>query len=173
MNKILLEMTLYQLNRSTQNGFDDKRKNKAPRMRLSNMKYTPSSTNNKTNLTVTADCVSGDSGNHYQPVIVFNTVVLEPENTSTNTTVPASTGEDININTYSLASSDVKVRCDCLDFYWRFTNFNFKQKALQGNPNPPYVKKTNRPPVNPLSKPGICKHIYELLKTVVPSAYNH
>lgn len=174
MDLILLELTLYQLNRSTQNGFDDKRKGRAPRMNLTNVRYTPTMENGKQGLTVNSDCISGDSGNHYQQVIVFQKVTLLPEDGPNARTFETSDGKQIHVDNYSLQSADVKVRCNCLDFYWRFTNFNFKQRALQGDPNPPYVRKTqNRPPANPMQKPGICKHIYQLLKTVVPDAYNH
>lgn len=170
---ILLEVTLYQLNRSTQNGFDDQRKQKSPRMQLTDIQYTPTNEKGKQGLIVKSHCISGDSGNHYDQVIQFNKVVYEDEDTPQNTTVPTAGGQTAHINTESLANSDVKVRCTCLDFYWRFANFDFKQKALMGDPNPPYVRKTNRPPVNPLQKAGICKHIYALLQKVVPSAFNH
>lgn len=173
MNQILLELTLYQLNRSTQNGFDDKRKQRAPRMNLINVRYTPTQEGGVQGLTVNSDCVSGDSGNHYSQVIVFKKIKLLPEDTPEARTFETSDGKMVHVDNYSLQSSDVKVRCNCLDFYWRFTNFDFKHKALQGDPNPPYVKRTNRPPVNPMQKPGICKHIYQLLKTVSPDAYQH
>jgi hypothetical protein len=173
MDLILLELTLYQLNRSTQNGFDAKRKQAAPRMNLTNVKYTPTMENGKQGLTVTSDCISGDSGNHYKQVIVFQKVKLLPEDSPQARTFEGPDGQPFHVDNYSLQAADVKVRCNCLDFYWRFTNFNFKQRALQGDPNPPYVRKTNRPPVNPMQKPGICKHIYQLLKTVVPDAYQY
>jgi hypothetical protein len=33
---------------------------------------------------------------------------------------------------------------------------------LEGNPPPPYIKKTNRPPVNPKKSLGGCKHLIAL-----------
>jgi hypothetical protein len=53
----------------------------------------------------------------------------------------------------------VKVRCDCSDFRWRFAYYDAKINALYGAAPPPYVKKSNRPPVNPKGIPGVCKHI--------------
>jgi hypothetical protein len=53
----------------------------------------------------------------------------------------------------------VKVRCDCSDFRWRFAYYNAKHGALYGVAPPPYVKKSDRPPVNPRELPGMCKHL--------------
>lgn len=57
---------------------------------------------------------------------------------------------------------NVKVSCSCLDFHYRFAVWDHKAKALVGNPPPPYVKKTDRPPVNPNKTPGVCKHLMAL-----------
>jgi hypothetical protein len=60
--------------------------------------------------------------------------------------------------------SEVKVRCDCPDFRWRFAWYNDKQKALYGVRPPPYKRKTDRPPVNPRQLPGMCKHLFSMVK---------
>lgn len=170
---LLLEMTLYQLNRSVQNQFGDKRQGKSPRMNLTDVKYSLTSEGGKTGIMVTSHCISGDSGNHYDQVFMFNKIVLDEEDTPENMTVKTTDGKDIHVNYRGLANSDVKVRCTCLDFYWRFAVYNFNKKALYGDRPPPYIKKTSRPPVNPMQKPGVCKHIYKLLNTVLPPQYRH
>lgn len=58
-----------------------------------------------------------------------------------------------------LEERDVKVSCNCKDFYWRFAYWNAENDTLLGPRPRPYTKLTNRPPVNPTKTPGICKHI--------------
>lgn len=59
-------------------------------------------------------------------------------------------------------SSDVKVRCTCEDFRWRFASYNHSDNSLQGDPPEAYAKKTDRPSVNPGNTPGVCKHLIKL-----------
>jgi hypothetical protein len=55
------------------------------------------------------------------------------------------------------------VRCSCPDFYFTWSYWNFKNKALFGNLPKKYVRKTTtRPERNPKHVPGICKHIFQL-----------
>jgi hypothetical protein len=60
--------------------------------------------------------------------------------------------------------TEVKVRCDCPDFRWRFAWYNDQKEALYGLRPPPYRRKTNRPPVNPRHLPGMCKHLMNVVK---------
>lgn len=53
----------------------------------------------------------------------------------------------------------VKVRCTCLDFYWRFAYYDKKDSSLFGQGPKPYVKKTDRKPGNINKVPGLCKHL--------------
>lgn len=103
------------------------------------------------------------SGKKYDTVIVFNDVDYEKENTNRNITFTAVDGEEYHVLPINLRRHTVRVACNCLDFYWRFALWNFANGSLEGEKPKPYVKKTNRPPVNPEHKPGICKH---LIKTV-------
>ena len=60
-------------------------------------------------------------------------------------------------------SSEVRVSCSCLDFYYRFAVWNSKDSSLLGNPPPPYVNKTDGgKPRNPNQVPGMCKHLMAL-----------
>lgn len=58
--------------------------------------------------------------------------------------------------------NDVKVRCTCLDFHYRFAIWNHKNGTLLGEPPDPYVKKTDRAPVNPDKVAGVCIHLYKI-----------
>jgi hypothetical protein len=67
--------------------------------------------------------------------------------------------------------SECTCRCSCADFEYRLAPWNFKNKALFGSPPKKYVKKTNRPPVNPGMYPGICKHIFQFQSLLHDKGY--
>ena len=159
---LLLEMTLYQLDRSTTNAFGPERQVRSNRIQVNQIQFTPVQAAGNTQLNVVAK-IRGTTGNPYESTIVFKRVKLEDQDLPTNITVKSTGGQDLHINAASLNSTDVQVRCTCLDFYYRFALWNHRKKSLYGDPPDPYVKTTNRPPVNPTQKPGVCKHIYKLM----------
>jgi hypothetical protein len=77
--------------------------------------------------------------------------------------IKATTGEEVTIVPIKLRDNIVRVRCDCLDFYYRFAPWNFSNDDIYGPKPKPYVRKTNHyPPANPSRSPGICKHVMKL-----------
>lgn len=116
-------------------------------------------------LHVKASTVS--NGHAYNQAIQFQRVFFDPTDTPENATFKASDGEDYHIRPLDLAAHNVKVRCNCLDFHFRFANYNAEDKSLVGKPPPPYQRKTlNRPPVNPDQVPGMCKHLLKVVQTL-------
>lgn len=88
-------------------------------------------------------------------------VVTEADQT---VTFKASDGKDYHIQPIDLSDNIVRVRCDCLDFYFRFAPWDFSNDDLFGPKPKPYVRKTTHyPPVNPTRSPGICKHVMKLV----------
>lgn len=86
--------------------------------------------------------------------------VTEQQNT---VKIKATTGEEVTIVPIQLRDNVVRVRCDCLDFYYRFAPWNFSNDDIYGPKPKPYVRKTNHyPPANPSRSPGICKHVMKL-----------
>jgi hypothetical protein len=86
--------------------------------------------------------------------------VTEQQNT---VRIKATTGEEVTIVPINLRDNIVRVRCDCLDFYYRFAPWNFSNDDIYGPKPKPYVRKTNHyPPANPSRSPGICKHVMKL-----------
>ena len=78
-------------------------------------------------------------------------------------TFNATTGEEVSMQPINLTNNIVRVRCDCLDFYYRFAPWNFSNDDIYGPKPKPYVRKTNHyPPANPSRSPGICKHVMKL-----------
>lgn len=104
------------------------------------------------------------SGNkEYHPIILFNNVIYEQEDQPTNVSFEAANNEEYHILPIQLSQSNALVRCDCLDFYFRFAYWNASKNSLYGGPIPPYQRKTQtHAPANPEKTPGMCKH---LLKT--------
>lgn len=104
------------------------------------------------------------NGNQYQQALQFQRVAFEPQDTESNATFKASDGEDYHVQPLRLIGHNVKVRCNCMDFHYRFANYNAQDKSLVGKPPPLYQRKTNRPPVNPDQVPGMCKHLLKLVE---------
>ena len=95
--------------------------------------------------------------------MVFDGVIYDDADQADNTSFTGSDGEEHHIEPINLSRNNVKVACNCLDFYWRFSTWNHGANSLNGNPPPPYQKKNpNRPPVNPQRRPGVCKHILKM-----------
>lgn len=108
---------------------------------------------------------SSQSGGHaYEQKMQFTQVQFEPADSPNNVTVKAMTGQDAHMKPISLSSHNCKVKCTCLDFYYRFATHNAGDNSLVGRAPPPYQKKTNRPPVNPGQVPGMCKHLLKLVQ---------
>ena len=103
----------------------------------------------------------------YKPMLFFNEIQYEEENSNENATFKGTDNKDYHIQPIDLSDNVVRVRCDCLDFYFRFAPWDFSNDALFGPKPKPYVRKTNtRPPVNPTKSPGICKHVMKLALTL-------
>lgn len=117
------------------------------------------------NLLIKGQARSGTRTNiYYKPMLFFNQVQYEKEPDNTTITFKASDGNDYHIHPIDLSDNIVRVRCDCLDFYFRFAPWDFSNDDLYGPKPKPYVRKTTtRPSVNPTRAPGICKHVMKLV----------
>ena len=111
---------------------------------------------------------SGESGKTYHPILMFQNVVYEEQDAETNVSFTGHDGQEHHIQPISLANNNVKVRCDCLDFYHRFFPYNNRDKSLYGNVPRPYVRKTaDHAPANPQQKPGVCKHLLAAAEALI------
>ena len=107
---------------------------------------------------------SMSNGHQYAQALQFVRVNFESEDTDSNSTFKASDGTDYHIQPLDLSDINVKVRCSCLDFRFRFADYNSQDKSLVGRAPPLYQRKTTtRPPVNPTGVPGMCKHLLKLV----------
>lgn len=113
-------------------------------------------------LQVRAEVSSNNS--KYSPSVSFEGVVFDDSDQPDNITFTGVDNKEYHINSIELNSLNVKVKCNCLDFYYRFAPFNNNDGSLLGNPPPPYQRKTDtRPPANIQKTPGVCKHIMKVI----------
>lgn len=65
---------------------------------------------------------------------------------------------------------DIRLRCSCPDFRWRFSWEDLEVKALYGPKAPPYTPpnpERYRGPANPSGLPGLCKHTMATALTLI------
>lgn len=156
------ESTYQDLETGVQRGFPDTRKRQKATgpVSITQLSYLPYVGDGV--LRVESIAMSG--GNKYQPIIQFRGVEFQQEDLPTNATVKAADNNEYHIQPIPLAGSNVKVHCNCLDFYWRFSPYNAGDESLVGKPRPPYNAQGNRPPANPSETPGVCKHLIKLVE---------
>lgn len=115
-------------------------------------------------LQVRAACRSNQ--HNYNPIIQFLNVTFDQVDTNDNITFTGQDGQDYHVQPVTLDTSRVKVRCNCLDFYYRFAQTNSGDGSLVGRPPALYqrVPGSTRPPVNPQNVPGICRHLIKVVR---------
>lgn len=112
--------------------------------------------------------VKGET-NIYNVVIQFDNVVFEKIETPKNVEVKGVDNKQYFIKPIQLSTNNAKVFCSCLDFKWRFSLWNLRNNSLYGQPPQSYKNKSERPPVNPLRVPGVCKHLIKTVETLQES----
>jgi hypothetical protein len=98
----------------------------------------------------------------YSPVIVFKRVRYGDSEGPRIVPLAASDGKDYFLERLSAEDTDVLVRCNCQDFYWRFNYFNHLDKSLQGRKRKKYEAIYNPGSANPQAQPGLCKHLMKM-----------
>lgn len=111
--------------------------------------------------------ISNSNGNQYKQALQFTQVTFANQDSPNVVTFQAADGQDAHAEPITLATHNVKCRCNCMDFHFRFANYNSADKSLVGRPPPLYQRRTDtRPPVNPMQVPGMCKHLLKLVSTL-------
>lgn len=112
--------------------------------------------------TLEARGTANSNGNTYQPIIYFEGVEYQEEDTPQNVTFTGADSQEHHIMPIALRANNAKVRCTCLDFRWRFSVQNQANDTLYGPGPGLYQKTSNRAPNNPKNVPGLCKHLLKL-----------
>lgn len=99
--------------------------------------------------------------NQYSPIMLFKGVNYNKNDAK----LMASDGKIYDLEKLSFETTDVLLRCNCEDFFWRFNFTNHTDKSLYGTKRKKYESKGGAP-ANPLKKPGMCKHIMKLYQSL-------
>jgi hypothetical protein len=158
--EMLLELSLSNLKNNVNRAFGPERNQKAPKTRVTNYQAIPS-VQDKTLLLKFK--VSGETS-PYAVEVRFLNVKYGQEGDGLSSIV-AMDGNTYYFKQFTQSQTQAKVKCNCLDFYYRFSVWNHGKNSLEGDPPPPYVRKTDyMPPVNPTKTPGLCKHIMKVME---------
>jgi hypothetical protein len=145
---VLLEASITDLTNSSNRAFPS-RSDDASNVRIVKRQY---SKYDSDKLLLTATC--GGETDNYETSIMFEGVQFTDPNNAESITVGGISilpiGNDV----------QVKVRCNCLDYYWTFAWQNSGENALIGDPPPPYQNYSGQR--NPTNAIGMCKHLFKL-----------
>lgn len=161
-HQLLLELTYNQLIAQTKRGAtikDSPREQNANKVQVHEVNLLPSLQEK----TLTAKSRTKSKDKFYETIIVFSGVQYFTEGGHGRQQIQATDGSTYFIDPIRPYKSNVKVRCTCLDFYFRFSVWDQRDGALTGDAPEPYRRKTDTyPPVNPQKVSGLCKHIIKL-----------
>jgi len=113
--------------------------------------------------------ISSDHSKLYRTQIVFEGIQSAESLDHIHKIPFSSKGHGIDFYLSELnVNSRIRTRCQCDDYYFMWSYWNSREKALLG-PHKPYVRVpgSNRPPVNPDESPGLCKHLLVLIKKLM------
>ncbi len=163
-HKIILELTYNQLASQTKNAEtirDSPREQNSNRVQIQEVNLIPSVQNK----TLTARARTKSKEKYYDTQIVFYGVDYHNEGGHGRQEFQGADGTSYFIDPIRPYKSKVKVRCSCLDFYFRFSVWDHRDDALTGEPPESYQRRTDTyPPVNPQKVSGLCKHIMGLTR---------
>jgi hypothetical protein len=94
----------------------------------------------------------------YDCIILFKKINYKDSLGKNIIKVKMSNGKEYFIEKMKIDKNDVLIRCNCLDFYYRFNYYNHLDKSLYGRKRTPYYGK-NLWKANEKELPGFCKHI--------------
>jgi hypothetical protein len=107
--------------------------------------------------------ITRSNQHEYKQQLLFSDVNFDTEDAEDNITFKGTDGRDYHVKPISLNGSRIRVNCSCMDFHYRFANWNFDNETLMGRKPKPYQRKTDtRPPVNPGRVDGLCKHLIKV-----------
>lgn len=158
--RLLLEIAYDKLLQNTRRNFDTGRSGRASDVRITNTLFMPYVGNDM----LEAEGESQTTNGKYTSRVIFDNVIFKDEESDNTASVVAVDGEHYYFTKINRVRSNVKVSCSCLDFHYRFAAYNHRDDALAAKPPKPYVKKTDRQPVNPAEVSGVCKHIIRLVE---------
>jgi hypothetical protein len=157
---VLEEASLSNLKNSTTREFGTGRSQRSNKVNITGVTFVPSI--QEKSLLIKAKTQTIGKNDTYDTHVKFVNVKYVDQPEAGTVSIKAADGQTYNIKRLTHAQATAKVRCTCLDFYFMFSAWNQQKNALDGAPMPPYIKKTDRPPINPNRIAGSCKHVTKL-----------
>lgn len=152
---MFLESSLIDLYNSTILGFPNcpLRQHATHTIKITNLHWTPFVGMK----TLFVKGLAQNEGREYNPIILFKRVNYGGD----EVIVTASDGREVSFDKLSTENTDVLVRCNCADFRYRFSYYNFRDRSLYGRKGVKYESKGIGPPANLKKLPGVCKHLMQ------------
>lgn len=110
-----------------------------------------------------------NEGREYNPIILFKNVSYHESRQANSVTLVDNVGKRYFLEQLSTTDTDILVRCNCKDFYWRGNWFNKLEGCLYGTPRKKYEAKYNPGSSNPKEMPIMCKHLIKMMKALLES----
>ncbi len=104
-----------------------------------------------------------NSGKQYKCHLLFKNVNFHEQEIN----IVASDYKKYGFKKLKYNENEVLVRCDCLDFYYRFNYFNHVDKSLWGNKRKASENKGTGIEANPTKSPGMCKHLIKFTESLI------
>lgn len=106
-----------------------------------------------------------ENGHEYRPIILFKGVQYANPDEPDSLQFIASDGKQYFIEGLGADKNHVMVRCECKDFYWRFTHYDHLDRSLYGRNRRRYEGTTGIK-ANPSELPGMCKHLMAMAMAI-------
>ena len=114
--------------------------------------------------TLFVKALAQNEGKEYSPIIVFKNVQYH-QNEEPNLIKITEDGSEHFFEPLSM-NTDVILRCNCKDFYWRMNYYDHVDHSLHGRKRAAYEALTRPGTANPHEMPGMCKHLIKLSDTI-------
>lgn len=170
----MAKYTLNDLLRNTYRYFDsrfDSARERSLRSRVSRTIWTPFVGTHT--LSVRAECRGEAERAMYKVIIVFNKVDYIDSEDEDHTVKAIDHDSRYTKEVWMVPisrSNEVRIRCSCLDFYFRSAYYCWKENVLYGVKPKPYKRKTTTwPSVNEWQEPMMCKHLIAVYNQIKDS----
>lgn len=158
---MLFESSLQDLYQSAVAAFPNttKRQHAVDPIVITNLKWTPYL--GVRTLFIKGLAQNKDEGTEYNCLMLFKNVNYDGKEVK----ITANNLQEYSFDKLSFENTDLVLRCNCPDFYWRFNYYDHVDKSLYGRKRAPY-ESLGGAPANPKEMPGMCKHLMKMSKVL-------
>lgn len=165
----LIESSFDDLYDSTVRAFPGttKRQHATDPIQITNFKFTPFLGVN----TLLVRALATNEDRQYKPVILFKKVKYQHNQGQNIVKIQDQGGSKHFFERMSLENTDILVRCQCADYFWRLQHTDHEDRSLYGKDRKKYEALYNPGSANPKELPGMCKHLIKMVKVLEESGF--